>query len=75
MAPQSRISASHREIRRGAPVAVGGIVLTPVILYERHGVVGVPGGGFFAAQRPVAVIVAEPQGRRLIRLHERADGS
>lgn len=68
MAAEPATGLDYRRLRRGPPVAVGGLVVTPVVLEERAAGMSPGGPWAVAAKRPVAVIVAWPGGRRLVRL-------
>ncbi|MEM7223850.1 MAG: hypothetical protein AAF495_12770 [Pseudomonadota bacterium] len=74
MALRTALGSIERALRRGPSVSAGGLVLTPVVVEERGA--GVTGRGCWivASTRPVAVIVAGPNGRRLVRLEDGAKG-
>ncbi len=69
MALRPRLSVSRRRLCRGPSVSADELVLTPVVLEERTAGAAGDACWLFAAKRPVAVIVAGPGGRRLVRLH------
>jgi len=72
MALRPALSVSRRQLRRGPAVSAGGFVLTPVVLEESAAGATARGCWLAAAKRPVAVIVAGPGGRRLVRLDDAA---
>lgn len=61
-----------RRLRRDPSVSAGAFVLTPVVLEVRGAGTTANGCWLVAAKRPVAVIVAGPDGRRLVRLDDDA---
>ena len=63
-------STIRSQLRRGPSVAAGDLVLTPVVLEERAAGATVRGCWLVAAKRPVAIIIAAPGGRRLVRLDQ-----
>ena len=70
MAPHSTLDIARRQLRRGPSVSAGDLVLTPVVLEEHAAGATTRGCWLIAAKRPVAVIVAGPGGRRLLRLDD-----
>ena len=70
MAPHSTLDLARRQLRRGPSVSAGDLVVTPVVLEEQAAGTTTRGCWFIAAKRPVAVIVAGPGGRRLVRLDD-----
>lgn len=74
MALHPALGIAGRRLRRGPPVPVGSLVLTPVVLEERAAGATVRGCWLVASKRPVAVIVAGLGGRRLLRLDDPARG-
>ena len=68
MAFRASLGSVNSTLRRGPPISAGGLVLTPLVI-EEHGA-GTAGAGCWvvASKRPVALIVAGPKGRRLVRL-------
>jgi hypothetical protein len=74
MASDPALGKVHRRLRRGPAVRTGDLTLTPVVLEELGAGVTAGTCWLLAAKRPLAVIVAGPAGRRLIRL-ERLDGA
>ncbi len=68
MVVHTSLGMARRRLRRGPSVSAGGLVLTPVVLDERGAGATERGCWLVAAKRPVAVIVAGPDGRRLVRL-------
>jgi len=68
MALRPPLSIARRRLRRGPSVSVGDLVLTPVMIEECAAGVTARGCWLTAAKRPVAVIVAGPGGRYLMRL-------
>ena len=75
MAPHSTLDIARRQLRRGPSVSAGDLVLTPVVLEERAAGATAGGCWLVAAKRPVAVIVAGPGGRRLLRLDDLAQSN
>ncbi len=74
MAIRPALGIARRRLRRGPSVSAGGQVLTPVFLEERGAGATSHGCWLVAAKRPVAVVVAGPHGRRLLRLDDAARG-
>ena len=72
MALRPALSIARRRLRRDPPISVGDLVLTPVVIEEWTAGVTTRGCWLAAAKRPVAVIVAGPGGRYLMRLDEDA---
>ena len=72
MAFRPALSIARRRLRRGPPVSVGDLVLTPVVIEECAAGTTARGCWLTAAKRPVAVIVAGPGGRYLMRLDQDA---
>ena len=70
MALRPALGIAHRRLRRAPSVSVGELVLTPVVLEERAAGVTAHSPWLVAAKRPVAVIIASPGGRRLVRLDD-----
>jgi hypothetical protein len=70
MAPHSKLDTVRRQLRRGPSISAGDFVLTPVVLEEQAAGTTTGGCWLIAAKRPVAVIVAGPGGRRLLRLDD-----
>lgn len=70
MAHDPALGIARRQLQRGPSVTAGDLVLTPVVLVERAAGATARGCWLVAAKRPVAVIVAGPGGRRLVRLDE-----
>ena len=70
MALHPALGIAHRRLRRGPSVSVGDLVLTPVVIEECAAGATARGCWLAAAKRPVAVIVAGPGGRYLLRLDE-----
>ena len=68
MALRPALGAARRRLRRDPSVSAGGLVLTPIVLEELAAGSTAHGPWLVAAKRPVAVIVAGPDGRRLVRL-------
>lgn len=68
------LAVVRRRIRRGPPATAGGLVVTPIVLEELAAGAAGPGCWLTAAKRPVAVAVAGPDGRRVLRLPDAADG-
>ena len=68
MAVRAALEISHRRLRRGPPVSAGELILTPVAIEQFEAGVIAQNCWIVAAKRPVAIIVAGPDGRRLIRL-------
>lgn len=68
MALRPALGTVHRQLRRGPSVSIGELVLTPIVAEERGAGIIALGCWIVASKRPVAVIVAGPDGRRLIRL-------
>ena len=68
MAVGPALGSMQRHLRRGPPVAAGGVVLTPVVIEQRGAGTTAQGCWVVASKRPVAVIVAGAEGRRLLRL-------
>ncbi len=68
MALRPPLSIARRRLRRGPSVSVGDLVLTSVMIEECAAGVTARGCWLTAAKRPVAVIVAGPGGRYLMRL-------
>ena len=75
MALDPALGTARRQLQRGPSVSVGDLVLTPVVLVERAAGATARGCWLVAAKRPVAVIVAGPGGRRLVRLDEVAQSN
>ncbi len=72
MALHSKLGTARRQLRRGPSVSAGDLVLTPVVLEERAAGATASGCWLIASKRPVAIIVAGPDGRCLVRLDEAA---
>jgi hypothetical protein len=70
MAIRPALGITRRRLRRGPSVSAGGQVFTPVFLEERGAGERPHGCWLVAAKRPVAVVVADPHGRRLLRLDD-----
>jgi len=75
MAVHPAIEIARRQLRRGTPVTVGDLVLTPVVLEERGAGTTARGCWVVAAKRPVAIIVSGPGARRLVRLDNLVQGN
>jgi hypothetical protein len=75
MALHPALGIARRQLRRGPSVSAGDFVLTPVVLEERAAGATARGCWLVAAKRPVAVIVAGPGGRRLVRLDDLAQSN
>ncbi len=75
MAFHATLGIARRQLRRGPSVSAGDLVLTPVVLVELAAGATARGCWLVAAKRPVAVIVAGPCGRRLVRLDEVAQSN
>ena len=73
MALRPTLDLARRRLRRGPPVRAGGLMVTPVVLEERAAGTTAQGCWLTAAKRPVALIVAGPGGRRLVRLDDLRD--
>jgi hypothetical protein len=73
MALHPALGIARRQLRRGPSVSAGDFVLTPVVLEERAAGATARGCWLVAAKRPVAVIVAGPGGRRLVRLDDQSN--
>ena len=67
------LAVVRRRIRRGPPVAAGGLVVTPIVLEELAAGTAGPGCWLTAAKRPIAIAIAGPDGRRVLRLPDAAD--
>ncbi len=72
MAFRPPLGIARRRLRRGPPVSVGDLVLTPVVIEECTAGATARGCWLAATKRPVAVIVAGPGGRYLMRLDQDA---
>lgn len=72
MVRQPASGVARRRLRRGASVTAGDLVLTPVVLEEFAAGATELGCWLVASKRPVAILVAGPGGRRLVRLHRDA---
>ncbi len=72
MALRPALGIARRRLRRGPPVSVGDLVLTPVVIEECAAGATARGCWLTATKRPVAVIVAGPGGRYLMRLDQDA---
>ncbi len=70
MAAGPALEMAYRRLRRGPSVSAGDVVVTPVVLEHRAAGIAACGPWVVAAKRPVAVIVAGPDGRRLLRLDD-----
>jgi hypothetical protein len=70
MALRPALGIARRQLRRGPSISVGDVVLTPVVIEECAAGATTRGCWLAAAKRPVAVIVAGPGGRYLMRLDE-----
>ena len=68
MALRPALGTARRRLRRDPSVSAGELVLTPVVLEELAAGATSHGPWLVAAKRPVAVIVAGPDRRRLVRL-------
>ena len=64
------LGSIRRRLRRGPSVAIGDLILTPVVKEELDAGTAASGCWLVAAKRPVAIIVADPEGRRLVRLDD-----
>ncbi len=73
MALRPGLAVARRRLRRDPSVAVGDLVFTPVVLEESAAGAMADGPWLVAAKRPVAVIVAGPGGRQLVRLEGAKD--
>ena len=70
MALHPTLGIARRQLRRGPSVSAGDLVLTPVVLEERAAGATASGCWLIASKRPVAIIVAGPDGRCLVRLDQ-----
>ncbi len=68
MALHPTLGIARRQLRRGPSVSAGDLVLTPVVLEECAAGATASGCWLVASKRPVAIIVAGPDGRCLVRL-------
>jgi hypothetical protein len=75
MALRPPLGIARRRLRRGPSVSIGDLVLTPVMIEECAAGATARGCWLAAAKWPVAVIVAGPGGRHLMRLDEDAESN
>ncbi len=75
MALDPALGIARRQLQRGPSVSAGDLVLTPVVLEERAAGATARGCWLIASKRPVAIIVAGPDGRCLVRLDEVAQSN